>query len=308
MAAHNEEKIIRETLDNLLKLPYENYEVILGLDGCTDRTEEIVEEFCNKSNKFRYYKLNLRQGKPAVINSIIEHAKGDIVIINDADWLFKVKSRQHLLKFLSVFDNPTVGGIAESFAVEWDSEKLKRGNLGFKMVAHSSNLWFKYQKDNFAQVIDEKSRLMKIKEPTMFLTNIFRTSLFKNNSSLGDDFERTSDIMSEGYDIVLYDDTNMPRMTAVYDKISIKDLFKQKMRTAIAREQLKENFKMRTKSSYYASSVFNIFKKSWGCSLSCGFLISFWIFITATATILSKIKSKIKKTGTKEGWALRAKR
>ncbi len=42
MAAHNEEKIIGEALDSLSKIPYENYEVIIGLDGCTDGTEGIV--------------------------------------------------------------------------------------------------------------------------------------------------------------------------------------------------------------------------------------------------------------------------
>ena len=43
--AHNEEKIISKTLNNLINLPYENYEVLVGLDGCTDRTEEIVKRF-----------------------------------------------------------------------------------------------------------------------------------------------------------------------------------------------------------------------------------------------------------------------
>ena len=43
--AHNEEKIIATTISHLLKIPYDNYEVIIGLDGCTDKTEEIVKNF-----------------------------------------------------------------------------------------------------------------------------------------------------------------------------------------------------------------------------------------------------------------------
>ena len=58
MAAHNEEKIIERTLKNLMHIPYENYEVLIGLDGCTDRTEEIVKSFCERSNKFRYFSLS----------------------------------------------------------------------------------------------------------------------------------------------------------------------------------------------------------------------------------------------------------
>ncbi len=64
--AHNEEKIIGKTLDNLFNLPYNNYEVIIGLDGCTDNTEQIVRKFRKKSNRFGYYKFDLRKGKPAV--------------------------------------------------------------------------------------------------------------------------------------------------------------------------------------------------------------------------------------------------
>ena len=49
IAAHNEEKIIGKTLENLLRLPYSNFEVIIGLDGCTDNTEKIVKNYCEKS-------------------------------------------------------------------------------------------------------------------------------------------------------------------------------------------------------------------------------------------------------------------
>jgi len=48
ISAHNEEKIIGRTLENLINLPYENYEIILGLDGCTDNTERIVKSFERK--------------------------------------------------------------------------------------------------------------------------------------------------------------------------------------------------------------------------------------------------------------------
>ncbi len=61
IAAHNEEKVIGETLKNLANLPYRNYDVIVGLDGCTDKTENLVKEFAKKSKKFKYYKLNIRK-------------------------------------------------------------------------------------------------------------------------------------------------------------------------------------------------------------------------------------------------------
>ena len=72
MAAHNEDKVIDKTLTNLLEIPYNNFEVIVGLDGCDDRTEEIVKGLAKKYGNLRYYILNIREGKPAVINEIIK--------------------------------------------------------------------------------------------------------------------------------------------------------------------------------------------------------------------------------------------
>src|SRR3989344_4942431 len=139
--AHNEEKIISGTISHLLELPCKNYEIIVGLDGCTDGTGNIVKNFAKKNKKVKYFSLNLRKGKPAVINHIIKKARGDIIIINDADWEFVVKDKKSFEKFIGVFDDKLVGGIAESFPVEWSRENLLAGNVWFKMVAYSLYYW-----------------------------------------------------------------------------------------------------------------------------------------------------------------------
>jgi len=302
ISAHNEEKIIGKTLNNLLSLPYNNYEVIIGLDGCTDNTEKIVKGFVKRSKKFRYKNLNLRRGKPAVIDEIIKQASGDIIIINDADWIFKVKNEKKLKNLLSVFENKEIGGIAESFPVEWDEEKIKRGNLGYKMVAYGTYFWFEFLKDKYGI---KNNKLTYLNKPQMFLTNILRKKLYKKNFSLADDFERTKDVEDQGYKVVLFDDILMPRMTATYNKIYIKDLFKQKIRTAIARKQLKTIGKEQGGAlDYYLPSALYILRKGWGENIKVGFYVTLWLSITN----LGEIISRFKKADTKKGWTLRAKR
>jgi len=301
MAAHNEEKIIAQNLTNLISIPYENYEVLIGLDGCTDKTEEIVKSFCKKSKKIKYFSLNLRKGKPAVINTIMKKATGDIIIINDADWEFRYGSRERLAEFLKVFDNNKIGGIAESFPVEWDKVKLRSGNTGFKMVAYSSYYWFDYQKKYMSI---KKNDIQVITKPMMFLTNIFRKKLYKENTSLGDDFERSKDIFEQKYDIAIFDDESMPRMVALYDSIRIRDVLKQKIRTAMARAQLKDDGKMNIPSSYYLTSIWHIFSRSWKRNIYAGFLVSLWIIITTIGAAIAKFK----RTDTRKGWTLRAQR
>ena len=76
-------------------------------------------KFQEKFKRIKYYKLNLRRGKPAVIDRIIKYAKGEIIIINDADWIFSVKDKESFYDFISAFDDEKIGGIAESFPIEW---------------------------------------------------------------------------------------------------------------------------------------------------------------------------------------------
>lgn len=298
IAVHNEEKIIAKTLENLLNLPYKDYEVIVGLDGCTDNSKKIVENFCKKSKKFKYFVLNLRQGKNVVINSIIKKSSGEIIIINDADWIFRFKNKENFEKFISVFNNPRIGGIAESFPVEWDEEKIKKSNFGYKIVAYSSYFWMEFQKKKFTV---KKDDLLHLKVPTMFLTNIFRKKFYRDNSSLGDDLERTYDIIKQGYDVVIFDYVEMPRMIAVYNKIFVKNLFRQKIRTAIAREQVKGEQEINLKN-YYFPVVWYILKNSFKKGLSYSLLMIFWIVLTSIATFISKFNKK----DSKEGWKLRA--
>ncbi len=300
IAAHNEEKIIGKTLSHLLKIPYKNYEVIVGLDGCTDNTEKIVKSFAKKSKKIKYYSLNLRKGKPAVINNIVKKAKGEIIIINDADWLFKIESREKLRNLLSVFDDPKIGGIAIAYPIEWDRDLIETGNFGYKMVAYSTYFWMQYQNEKYGF---KKGNLTYLAEPTMFMTNILRKELYKPNDSLGDDFERTADVMNAGYEIVIFDDISMPRMIPVYNQIGIRDFFNQKVRTAKARKQIRlKGQKMGL--VYNAGPGFSMIARAFKNSIFTGILAVIW----SVLTFIASLKSIFLNFDTEKGWTLRAKR
>jgi glycosyltransferase involved in cell wall biosynthesis len=296
--AHNEEKIIGKCLDNLINLPYENYEVIVGLDGCTDKTEEIVKKFQKKSKRIKYYKLDLRKGKPEVVDSIVKKANGEIVIINDADWIFKFERKEMFYNFLEIFYDKEIGGIAESFPVEW-IKNLEKRNFWFKVVAYGNYFWIKSQKDNY---LGKEKNYFYAKEPAMFLTNIFRKELYEKNKTLGDDFERTGDILNQGKKIILFDNENMPRMISIYDKINFGDLVKQKIRTSIARKQLEKrrlDFK-----KYQRIAGFYILKNSWKSGIKEGIYANLWLAITLIGGFFGKLKS----LNTAQGWRLRAQR
>jgi cellulose synthase/poly-beta-1,6-N-acetylglucosamine synthase-like glycosyltransferase len=297
--AHNEEKIISKTLNNLVSLPYKNYEVLIGLDGCTDRTEEIVDKFVNRLNNFKKYKLKSRNGKPEVVDSLIKKSTGEIIIINDADWIFKVDSEEKLSEFFGVFNDSKIGGIAESFPVEWDEDKLRKGNFWYKSVAYGNYFWIQSQKDLFSK---KRGGLIYINESGMFLTNIFRKDLYKKNVSLGDDFERTRDVKNQGFEIVVFNDESSPRMIASYENISFRDLLKQKIRTSIARKQVSK--KEEDFAKYQNKIGRQILIKSWREGILPGVYATSWLAVTLLGSLIAKSKN----VGTKEGWTMRAER
>ena len=83
--AFNEEPSIGRVLDKVLKLPFEDREIIVVDDASTDKTASIVEEFQSRHECLKLFRQSTNSGKTAAIDLAIQHASGDVVIIQDAD-------------------------------------------------------------------------------------------------------------------------------------------------------------------------------------------------------------------------------
>ncbi len=106
---HNEEAQIRQTLDQLLKLDYPNYEIIPIDDGSTDRTAEILKEYAQKHDRIRVVYLKENQGKGAALSIGAMVARGEFILTVDADALVD----RNALKWLAwhFMKYPRVGAI-----------------------------------------------------------------------------------------------------------------------------------------------------------------------------------------------------
>jgi cellulose synthase/poly-beta-1,6-N-acetylglucosamine synthase-like glycosyltransferase len=83
ICAHNERTRIDAKLRNVLGLDYpkDRLQVIVGLDGCTDGTEEAVRRYADQG-----IELVVRpehHGKAATLNATIPRARGEIVVFAD---------------------------------------------------------------------------------------------------------------------------------------------------------------------------------------------------------------------------------
>ena len=81
---YNEEKNILSIVNKVLESPIENKEIIIVEDCSTDGTRKILEEqIAPLVSKIIYHKKNF--GKGAALRTGFKAAKGDVIIIQDAD-------------------------------------------------------------------------------------------------------------------------------------------------------------------------------------------------------------------------------
>lgn len=109
IVAHNEEKLIKEKLENVLNLDYpkEKLEILISSDNSTDATNYIVKEFIDnhKERNIVLYEVKERKGKTNAQNEAAKLVKNEILIMTDANSMLKQNAVKELV---SSFYNDTI--------------------------------------------------------------------------------------------------------------------------------------------------------------------------------------------------------
>ena len=91
LAVRNEEELLPGCLDSLLDQDYpaDHVELIIGNDGSTDNTAHIIQEYATEHPQIQNYPITHQAtssvGKANVLTQIANEAKGEILLITDAD-------------------------------------------------------------------------------------------------------------------------------------------------------------------------------------------------------------------------------
>ena len=85
--AHNEESVITNTVENILKMDYPNFEVIVIDDRSSDNTASVIKDLEAKHEQVRALirEKNAFPGKSAVLNDALKMAHGEAILVFDAD-------------------------------------------------------------------------------------------------------------------------------------------------------------------------------------------------------------------------------
>jgi cellulose synthase/poly-beta-1,6-N-acetylglucosamine synthase-like glycosyltransferase/peptidoglycan/xylan/chitin deacetylase (PgdA/CDA1 family)/spore germination protein YaaH len=108
IAAYNEEKVIRRTVESVLANGYPKLEVIVVDDGSSDATLGILRHAFAGDARVRVY-TQANQGKSAALNHAIAYAANDILVALDADTIFPAGTIGKLVRH---FADPRVGAVS----------------------------------------------------------------------------------------------------------------------------------------------------------------------------------------------------
>ena len=106
LSVYNEEAVIREKIKNFraIEYPAERLDMLIILDGCTDRTEAIIRE--TRDDRVRLLVQEQRGGKTRALNRGAVEARGEILVFTDANSMF---DHDAIRKLVRNFSDRSVG-------------------------------------------------------------------------------------------------------------------------------------------------------------------------------------------------------
>ena len=143
--AFNEEKTIVKILNKIkaAELPINwDKEILITNDCSTDNTELAIKEYMDKNSEMdiSYFKHYKNKGKGSALHTSIEHAKGDYIIIQDADLEYNPEEYSVMLKPVIdgyadvVYGSRFLGGKPHRILFFWHS-------IGNKFLTFLSNMF-----------------------------------------------------------------------------------------------------------------------------------------------------------------------
>src|SRR5437899_1855468 len=106
--AHNEEKVIVETVHSVLFSDYPDLHLVVVDDGSTDKTGELLDAHFSREPRVRVMH-QVNRGKAAALSVAMSQAQTEIVVTIDADTEIEPDAIRKLVRH---FSDPTVGAVA----------------------------------------------------------------------------------------------------------------------------------------------------------------------------------------------------
>jgi len=184
--AYNEDKVIREKIENSLRLNYpeEKLSIVIASDGSTDSTNAIINQFKDAVTPMIYKK---RCGKTQLINKVMPELSGEIVVFSDASSMLKTDS---ILKMVRNYRDEKIGGVSGTYKLQNNdnSDRSKGEGLYWKYET-----FLKRKESNLHSILGGHGSLYSI-----------RRHLFEPlaENTINDDYIIPMRLLKKGYRVV----------------------------------------------------------------------------------------------------------
>lgn len=200
ISAFNEEKVLRRKIENSLSLDYprDKLRILVASDGSSDQTEKIASDYDDLG--VTLYHFPSRRGKSAVINSVMQHVREEIVVFTDANALF---SSDALQKMVCHFSNPEIGCVVG---------KLRYVDRHTSGVGKGEGIYWRYE----SKISQLESALQRVLVANGSIFAIRRVLFKQLYPAVANDFQMPVDIASQGYGIVYEPNAEAIERTTIF--------------------------------------------------------------------------------------------
>jgi poly-beta-1,6-N-acetyl-D-glucosamine synthase len=198
ISVYNEEDWIENKIRNLFSLdyPHSKLEIIIGSDGSTDQTNQLIQQFSSPILSFCTY--SQRRGKMATINDLVAKSKHEILIFTDARQSFDADTIRELV---ANFHDQKIGCVS--------------GELNFQLAIERGtgkgiNIYWKYEKflrkceSQFHSMLGATGAIYAVRRElfTPIPPDILLDDMFVPLKIIENGFRAVFDPQAKAYDIV----------------------------------------------------------------------------------------------------------
>lgn len=155
--AHNEERWIVRKVDNILGLNYPRklLQVVIASDGCTDNTVALAERYADRGVEVNH--ISERTGKMATLNRVVPAARGEIIVITDANAVLSPDAFRWLMPH---FQDPRVGCVT-GVKLCMPTESSASEGEGLYLRYES---WIKQSESDLGSCLGSNGQLMAVRK------------------------------------------------------------------------------------------------------------------------------------------------
>jgi len=197
--SHNEEKVIRDTIENILAVDYKKFEIIVVDDRSTDNTAEVIRQLSKENSRVISHirENDAFPGKSAVLNEVLPMTKGEIICVFDADARIDPDFLKNILPYLA----DSEAGAVQARKVILNREKnilTRCQDNEYILDAH-----FQSGRDSIKGAVELRGNGQLIKKEALYNVGGW------NNDSLTDDLDLATRLHLKGWDVRFTEDVNV---------------------------------------------------------------------------------------------------